>query len=100
MAKAAEVVAVDGCNTVPVKFPVTLGINVFAPDGATMVALNGIMAGVPPFSSGGDSHAQSIVVLVGRRNTFHVGETAQTGAAERVLLCSLSSGRFESGVHR
>lgn len=83
VANAAEVVAVDGCNTVPVKFPISLGINVFAPDEKTMLALNQIMAGVTPFGSAGDTHVQAIVVFVGRKNTFHVGETAQTRDAQK-----------------
>lgn len=83
VAGAAGVLAVDGCNTVPVKFPIAMGVNVFAPDEKTMLALNGIMAGVTPFGSGGDSHVPNIVVFVGRKNTFHVGETAQTRDAAK-----------------
>jgi hypothetical protein len=83
VADAVGIVSNDQCGLLVVKPPFSLGINVFAPDLGTMLALNAAMSGVTPYGSGGGVNGTTNIVLVGRKNTAHVGETAQTRAAEK-----------------
>jgi hypothetical protein len=91
LAGDVRIIPVDQCGQVRVDplsdpLPFTMGIHVFAPDDETMLALSTALSAATPFGSatggmGSSPHSPIIVVFVGRKNTFIVGETTQTKAA-------------------